>query len=267
MTQDDRSGAGPAVRNADADWDRFDPSSYVDDNYLQVRDDDRHILRVVRDFFTDAGFRRGRFGIRRGERTAVDVGTGANLYPALAMLPFVDRLVLVERGAANVAWLDRQQAEFDDNWLLFWNELTTRRPYRRVRDPRQLFRQKAHIRHDDLFRLKGRQYDLGTMFFVAESLSTKEAEFIGAMESFVGSLRQGAPFATSHMENSHGYSVHGVPFPAHAVDKAAVEDVLTRVATDVSVQRVPYGADGSLREGHEAMIVATGRAGPRAVRE
>ena len=80
------------------------------------------------------------------------------------------------------------------------------------------------------------------------------------MRSFVGSLRTSAPFATAHMENSLGYEVGGVWFPAYAVDVDGVERALADIAYDVSVRHIPYNVDGALREGYDGMIVATGRA-------
>ena len=251
------------VRNADVDWDRFDPDSYLEVNYRTVRDDDREIVQIIRDFFAGSGLAIPPVGGAKGGSgvEAVDVGSGTNLYPALAMLPFADSIRLFERGKANVAWLEGQLREgYDKAWEPFWAELAMNHLYGRVAGPREMFGQKVEIEQGDLFALPARRYHLGTMFFVAESMSTEHKEFASAVEAFVGSLLPGAPFAAAFMENSHGYEVDGVWFPAYAVKVDGVQDALSGVASGVSTSRVLYGASGALRGDHEAMIVATGRA-------
>ncbi|TQS45542.1 SCO2525 family SAM-dependent methyltransferase [Cryptosporangium phraense] len=260
------------VRNADVDWDQFDPESYIAVNYRRVRDDDRQIVNLIGDHFAQAGlkFRPGVKGNSRGvgdsERpaastvVAVDVGCGANLYPALSMLPFAHKVHLIERGAANVAWLKQQRLKFDHNWLDFWSILRGGRPdYERVRSPRTMFRQKAEVRQGNLFDLPVDTYDLGTMFFVAESMSTEYEEFSGAMTKFIGSLHPGAPFAVAFMEDSHGYEVDGIQFPAFGVGKDEITLALADIATLDDVARVTYGNGEQLRADHHAMLVAMGR--------
>ena len=275
QSDDEKRGRSPGsadalrtdvLRNGDVDWDGFDPHAYQAVNYLRVRVDDRQIVRILRAFFGEHGPRL-RTGPRRGDGRvepdairAVDVGTGSNLYPALAMLPFVDQLCLVERGAENVAWLQAQQREFDEHWASFWAELRREKAYSDVGDPRGAFSRKTSIQQLDLFDLPKRCYDIGTMFFVAESMSTEQSEFSAAIDSFVGSLRKGAPFAAAFMEDSHGYEVNGRWFPAYAVDSVEVRNALEVYAPEcLEVHRVTYGTDVALRADHHAMIVATGR--------
>ncbi|MFI5960032.1 SCO2525 family SAM-dependent methyltransferase [Cryptosporangium sp. NPDC051539] len=251
-------GAAPlTLRNSEARWDEFAPIAYWDLNYRHMRHDDRRILHIIRDHFMATADLR-RFGLRRA--AAVDVGTGSNLYPAFAMTPFADRIFLYDLSTANVGWLTKQRRQFDESWLPFWHELAAKGPYRRVRSPRREFARKVHIERKNVFQLDEGGFDLGTMFFVAESLSTEEDEFVAAMHAFIGSLRPGAPFATAHMENSSGYEVDGVWFPAYAVKAEQIRRTLGEVASDVYVEQIPYNVDGALREGYDGMIVATGRA-------
>lgn len=58
---------------------------------------DRAMCRYSRNFFTSA--------VEGTVARGIDVGTGANLYPCLSMLPFCGEITLWERGEANVAWL------------------------------------------------------------------------------------------------------------------------------------------------------------------
>lgn len=248
VADDDR--AQQPVLNDQFDWDQFDSEAYFSHNYLDVRDDDRQIMMLVRDFFASAG-------VAPGAR-AVDVGAGANLYPSLAMLPFCAHLDLWEYSAANVAWLRGQVARFSDNWLRFWEVYRAQPAYAAVVDPRADLAGKAEVHQASIFDLPRQSWDLGTMFFVACSLSTDVAEFRRAVHGFVGALRPQAPFATAFMAKSQGYHVGDRWFPAVAIDADEVRTTLAPVADEVTVTRIDIGEP--LREGYGGMIVATGRA-------
>jgi hypothetical protein len=207
----------------------------------------------VRDFFSStlAG---------RSVKQGIDVGAGANLYPAMSMLPYCERITLWERGAANVKWLKEQiEGGYSQSWDRFWDVLVTRRRYRAVENPRAAMREKAWARNGDLFKLPPRQWDLGTMFFVAESISDRKHEFRDATRRFVASLRPGAPFAAAFMENSSGYDVGSLRFPAVAVRTADVENCLSPLAHDVRTLTVARLKDR--RDGYDGMILALGKAG------
>jgi hypothetical protein len=241
----------PSASNKQVNWDRFDSEAYVAHNYRAVRDDDRQIMVIVRDFFAGQDL--------APESRAVDVGTGANLYPALAMLPFCAHLDLWELGSANVEWIRRQIPHFDDNWLDFWDVYRAQPAYRAVADPRAIFASRAEVHRASVFALPSRTWDLGTMFFVACSMSADLAEFRRAVHAFVTALKPGAPFAAAFMAESQGYHVGGEWFPAVAVDDAEVTAALAPVADGVRVERIDLG--DPLRDGYAGMIVATGRSG------
>ncbi|HET8661758.1 MAG TPA: SCO2525 family SAM-dependent methyltransferase [Micromonosporaceae bacterium] len=248
-----RCPASKPCRNDQVPWDKFDSGAYLSKNYKTLRDDDRMIMEVVRDFFADSA--------KVPDARALDVGSGTNLYPVLAMLPFCDRLDLVEISASNVAWLDREIKEFSGfsaTWDDFWRVYTERDEYAHF-DPRVEIARKAEIWQDSVFKLPARRWDLGTMFFVACSLSTEETEFRAALHRFIGALRHGAPLAAAFMVNSTGYQVGDWVFPAVDVNAEKVEQALASVAYDVCITSIGLGAD-PLREGYEGMIVATGKA-------
>ena len=236
--------------NDQFDWDLFDSDAYCAHNYRAVRDDDRQILATVRDFFAAADIA----PTARG----VDVGSGANLYPALGMLPFCAHLDLWEYSASNVAWLRRQVAGFDDNWLDFWQLYQENPVYRGLTDPRGALTERTEVHQASVFDLPARAWDVGTMFFVACSLSTDLAEFRRAVQTFVRALRPGAPFATAFMVKSQGYHVGERWFPAVAIDADEVRQCLASVATGSVVTQVDVG--DPLRDGYGGMIVAIGRA-------
>jgi hypothetical protein len=241
----------PPHLNSDVDWDTFDPEAYRNHNYLTLRDDDHQIMEMIRDFFADARLTNAR---------GVDVGAGSNLYPSLAMLPFCERLDLREFSTPNVAWLKTQVKHFDEKWDDFWAVYQKNLAYAGVVDPRATMAAIASVRRSNLFRLPPRTWDIGTMFFVACSLSTDIQEFHQATRCFVRSLKPGAPFAAAFMEGSKGYAVGEAVFPAVRIRIDEVRDSLAPVAyDDVVITRITTG--DPLRDGYSGgMILAMGRA-------
>ncbi len=243
------------IRNGDLDWDVFKPRPYHAHNYLKLRDDDQQIVETTRDFFAASGLGTGAHG--------VDVGTGANLYPALAMLPFCGQIDLVERSGANVRWLRRQRAwwqRFDRRWTPFWR-LYTRSPqygaYDATHHYRADFSRKTTVQQSSVFDLPHATWDVGTMFFVACSISTELADFNTAVARFVRSLKNGAPFAIAFMTGSTGYDVGGEWFPAVELGVDNVERALASVAGDFTIHKID--SHDPLRPG-VGMLLATGRA-------
>jgi hypothetical protein len=249
--------------NAEVPWDSFDSAAYVDHNYGSLRSDDAKILEVVRAHFSDH-FREHVSGRDDGRQlVGIDVGAGANLYPALSMLPWCDEITLFERSAANVDYLRGQCASYDGHWDQFWDALCEREPYgRRVPDPRASFRKAVAVEQGNVFDLRDRpgHWSIGTMFYVAESLSTSYEEFLAAVECFMLALAPGAPFAAAFMEGSQGYEVGGQSFPACSVTQTEVLKSLSPYAEEKDLSITPIGMPGgALREGYEGMIVACGR--------
>ncbi|MGH3873792.1 MAG: SCO2525 family SAM-dependent methyltransferase [Pseudonocardiaceae bacterium] len=239
-----------AERNSDFPWDDFDSGWYYDHNYKVLRDDDRQIVEIVRDFFATLD------PLSRGN--GIDVGSGTNLYPALTMLPFCEKITLYEYSLPNVSWLEREVQCYSSSWDPFWDLLVEEQPYSSIVSPRKMLAAKARVEPGSIFDLPESSWDIGTMFFTAESISPEPAEFKTALGSFIGALRPGAPFSAAFMENSLGYSVDGRYFPAVAVTENDVENGLTGDTKDLEIYRI--GLTGSpLRAGYDGMIVATGR--------
>lgn len=248
-TRPSSSSESAPTRNSDVDWDSFNSVKYRNHNYKRsVREDDRKIVQIIRDFFGDLGLSGAR---------GVDVGPGSNLYPSLAMLPFCKSLDLREFSASNVRWLERQKDKYDRNWDRFWALYRQHPAYASVADPRELFREIATVKQDSVFELPKASWDLGTMFFVACSLSSDRAEFVTAVHRFVQALVPGAPFATAFMEQSKGYRVGDVWFPAVAIGVEDVEHAFSAVARDLHITEIK--TPNPLRK-NVGMIVATGRA-------
>ncbi|MEV6600884.1 SCO2525 family SAM-dependent methyltransferase [Actinoplanes sp. NPDC051346] len=242
----------PRIGNGDVDWDQFDSRAYFDHNYGTLRDDDAQVIDIVANFFQDAA--------PAWAERAIDVGTGANLYPALTMLPFAAEVVLYERAFSNRQWLTDELRDPHRSWWRFWDHIAGgsrgHGAYAALREPFDLLSRRAEVVKGNVFSLPPGQFDLGTMFFVAESITTRDDEFERATQSFVNSLKARAPFAAVFIRNSSGYEVSGRSFPACSVDERHVRRALAPVAQGTRIRPV---TSADHRDGYHAMIVATGR--------
>lgn len=242
---------GPG-RNSNFDWDEFDPESYLEHNYAEARKDDIRFVSTAGDFFLE------QLGGRGGLR-GVDVGSGTNLYPALAMLPFCREITLVERSEANRRWLRREIRGFSPLWEPFWRELAAKERYPLVDDPVGALAERAAVEPGSIFDLPRDEWEIGTMFFVAESISADAEEFREGLRRFIGSLVPGAPFAAGFMENSKGYKVGGRFFPAVAITDKDIRECLEGLVEDDLQFTFESVGDHPLRHGYTGMILACGR--------
>ncbi|WKX08556.1 SCO2525 family SAM-dependent methyltransferase [Streptomyces sp. NL15-2K] len=244
--------------NAEAPWDAFDPHAYIDHNYRYLLDADAEIVQLVGRHFSDH-FR----GNSHRPVLGIDVGAGANLYPALTMLPWCSEITLLERSPKNVEYLKEQKPNFHPEWDRFWKLLCEQPEYDGIDAVRrERFSGAVRVREGDLFDLgrRGlfgsrpyRRWQMGTMFFVAESLSSSHEEFRRAVECFMRALAPGAPFAAAFMEGSKGYSVGDRFFPACDVNELQVDEILEPFAGAVD-----YSTLGEVRPGHTGIILALG---------
>ncbi|MCW2914974.1 MAG: Methyltransferase [Actinomycetia bacterium] len=249
----------PHGSNSEFPWDDFDSRFYYDHNYRDLRQDDQKIVESVRDFFSELHEN----GEIDGRLQGLDVGSGANLYPTFTMLPLCRSITMWEYAASNVEWLERQIPRFGPSWDSFWGLLADDPLYGALEDPRQALADRASVTHDSIFNLPTQQWDIGTMFFVAESLTSEVDEFHTATRSFLQALRPGAPFAAAFMENSTGYLVGDRRFPAVAVSTDDIAECLDGYCSDSPlITRIELD-DKPLRDGYSGMILAIGKSNGR----
>lgn len=248
------------VRNADAPWEEFSSELYFADNYSTVLPEDREIIEQVSRFF-------GRvFKYRDPVDRAIDVGSGPNLYPALLMLPWTKKILFTDYSTRNISWLQRHLTMNEPDWVgaPFWEEITHTPGYDRVTEPRKQLRSacsgasdQVGIRHQNIFELPEKQWELGTMFFVAESITEDFNEFRGAIKHFVGALVPGAPFAAAFMAESSGYKVAEERFPALKITVDDVEKCFLELEPS-ELFHYETQAQHKVRDGYTGMIVITG---------
>jgi hypothetical protein len=193
------------------------------------------------------------------------------------MIPWTERILLADYSESNVSWLQDQLADDTDpwKWRPFWRMMRDEKGYSYVDHPREQLREAcasepgyAGIERLSVFDLPKTRWDLGTMFFVAESITEDPAEFRDAVAGFVGALKPGAPFVATFMAGSDGYPVAGTRFPALPIDP----DDVRRHLTDLGASGTGRGDEPNVellktehrvRDGYAGMIVATGFAGSR----
>lgn len=239
------------------DWGRFDsfgsddPELFYQRRFRELHSYDESIIRIVADFFTDANTR------SRPPIRGIDIGTGVNLYPALLMLPFASEIVLYEKSFHRRQWLGAQLPRPDESWLEFWSAIRGERlPYQSIKDPFDLLGQRARVAKGNIFSLRPNQFNIGTMLFQAELITTRDDEFERAVQSFVSCLVPRAPFAAAFMRNFSGFFTSDrKAVPTCTVDERDVRRVLEPVATDVRIHVV----DDDIDTADGGIIVATGR--------
>jgi hypothetical protein len=250
--------------NGEVAWDEFSPEAYWQHNYSALREDDLAIILAVGEHFS------GHFQDHPNARwgAALDVGSGPNFYPALGMLPWVQTVTLTDHSAANVDWLAKRLAAATNHgddvweWRPFWEAFTRFEGYDAAVDARALLTARCHAEQVSIFDIPRGQYDIGTMFFVAESITSYENEFEDATMHFLEALRPGAPFAAAFVDKSHGYLVGEKSFPAvREVDAPLVASTLKSFGAIASVEKIPIPGNDPLREGYDGMIIAVGTTG------
>ncbi|MGY3201583.1 SCO2525 family SAM-dependent methyltransferase [Streptomyces sp. TE5632] len=240
--------------NAEARWEKFDPTLYVQENYSRLLSVDETIISIIRAHFSNH-FR----DISEPLIHGIDVGAGANLYPALSMLPWCARITLLDRSKSNLDYLQQQMDGHDDGWEKFWRKLCLDDAYASVPGgPWARLREVAQIEQGDILNPVDRRlrWQMGTMFFVAESVSTSTREFHCAVEHFLEKLTPGAPFAAAFMEHSDGYRLGRTWFPACDVSQADIDASIRRFTDSVQTYRI--GKPGEVRPGYTSIILACG---------
>lgn len=255
--------AGVPTQNADVRWENFPSQDYWHRNYKEVLAPDKEIIRLVGSFFSET--LRGHARVQR----AIDVGSGTNLYPALLMLPWADQILLTDYSENNVRWLCGQVIDDDAAWPWqpFWRQIQALNGYNQISEPRKQLRvactgngRTSPAEECSVFELPRAQWQLGTMFFVAESITRDPREFAKAIGHFVGALEPHSPFAAAFMSGSEGYQLGDVTYPALPVTVNDIEEHFTRLrASELHVKELETSQ--LVREGYEGMIVATGITG------
>jgi hypothetical protein len=244
----------PGIGNDAVRWSDFDADEYWKINYASVLPEDAEIIQCASKFLLEACGEPARL------KRAVDVGAGTNLYPALLMLPWAEHIVFTEYASPNIDWLSENLADTPGEWRWqpFWDLVAGLPRYRAVKDPRRMLAAAHEVRTLSVFDLPRRNWDLGSMFFVADGMTTDEAEFEAAVRAFLDALLPGSPFLMAFMEGSTGYEVHHQRFPSVKITPRSLDALLAGLpVTGTSVLRTDNSVR-RLRPGYDAMLLVTG---------
>jgi hypothetical protein len=235
-------------------WSNFDAGEYWKLNYASVLPEDAEIIQCASKFLIEA------CGDPARRRQAVDVGAGTNLYPSLLMLPWAEHIVFTEYASPNVDWLSQDLADAPGEWRWqpFWNLVAGLPCYRTIEHPRRVLAAAHEVRALSIFDLPPHTWDLGSMFFVADGMTTDKKEFKAAVLAFVSALRPASPFLMAFMEGSAGYDVSGERYPSVEITGVFLNALLAELpVTGASILRTDNSVR-RLRPGYDAMLLVTG---------
>lgn len=240
--------------NADFSWDHFDSEAYFQHYYGAPHPDDDNVIRLAVAALSAAG--------KEGPLDIVDVGTGPNLIPFFAALPVAECLTAWEFAQSNCTWLaaELQNPEMRPQWRHFWG--VAREAYRPTPtpiDPIPELRAKTTIAQGSIYDLPARRWSAATMFFCAESITGRMDEFERGCAAFARCVKPGGALAAAFLVRSGGYIVGDRPFPVLSLTPEAIEDVLSRYARDVEMQRIGI-VEREIRSGYSGFVFLTGRA-------
>lgn len=249
-----RKTAPAASGNADYRWAEFDPESYFQQYYGEPHADDIGVIpRAV-----EAMKRAAPVG---AELDVLDVGTGSNLVPLFCALPRARSLTVWEYSETNIAWLKAEMLrdEMRPQWCRFWD--ATRRAYQPEyqlpEDPMPALRAKCILRQGSIFDLPERAWDAGTMFFCAESITSRLDEFEAACAAYARSVRPGGTLLAALLVRSRGYVVGDRPFPGLDLSVGMIEQIFGRYVRELKAEPVGL-VDREVRSGYFGFVLLTG---------
>lgn len=238
--------------NTDFDWERFDPTAYVEHYYGAPHPDDDEVLRRTAKALSL---------LHRNDLEVVDVGTGPNLIPLFAALPFARRQTVWEYAQSNIDWMRAVLAgeAVRSPWRHFWRVAAHSHGLDPDTDPLPALRSKVELVQGSIFDLPQRRWDAATMFFCAESITAEQDEFERACAAFARAVRPGGVLAAAFLAGSQGYRVAEEDFPAVAVSVASLQQAFDSLASEIEVTGI--GAMGEeIRSGYSGMLFLTARA-------
>ena len=228
-------------------WEKFDPVTYVEDNYSYIHDEDKEIIEILVNYYKKIPIL----------KKSIEVGCGPNIYPLMLALSKVTSIDAIEYSQKNISYLKSQFNKLDKNWLTFWNYIVNlNSAINKIILPKVL-KKKVVIIKGSIYNLPKNKYDLASMFFCAESITNEYKEFVKICVKFLDCVKPEGHAVATFMENSKGYSISDVKFPSVSIDSSDLEKIFINKINDLKIYRVPR-AKKVLRPGYTGMLVLTG---------
>lgn len=238
------------LHNRDVDWNRWPVQTYLEENYRVPHPADLAVIDHHARFYRR--LRPGSIG------RSLEFGAGPNLYPLMLAASVSRHIQAVEPSAASVAYLQGQLRNgADRSWSAFYEECRRRLPT--LPPDLNTALSIVEVTHAGAAEIGADAYDLGSMHFVAESVTEDLAEFTALCERFAKAVRPGGPLIAAFMENMGRYRLgDGSSWPGVRVDSDIVRAVFARLATGIEVTRIE--ADATLPDyGYTGMVLMTAR--------
>lgn len=231
----------------DVNWNNFNSSAYIADNYAKTHEEDIQIIKILVRYYDKLP----------QLQSALEIGVGPNLYPLMIMLPYIKKIDCIDISVSNIKYFNQQLKNPNPNWNLFWSLLQRLNP-KYKQDYKKSLLNKVSINNKSIYRLNEDIYDLVSTNFCLESITDNSKEFILACNKFIASARSGGYLIATFMENSHGYEVDGIRFPGFPVNKEKIYKVFQPKVNSLEIKRIKVAAK-PLREGYTGMLVLTAR--------
>ena len=237
-------------RNGDVDWQSWPVDDYVAENYRRLHPADAAVI----DHHAACYRALGPDSVAR----SLEVGAGPNLYPLMLAAAVSRQVDVVDPGAPNVAYLQRQLASgADAHWEPFYMRCRARLPALPARSSAALAR--VRVIQASLQDAPPGSYGLASMNFVAESVTEDAAEFAELCRVFVSSVCPGGLLVAAFMERMGRYRIgNGSEWPGVPVDAELLREVFAPHTSSLAVTRIDV--DPSLPAyGHSGMLLLTAR--------
>ena len=236
----------PSSKHTDnVDWDLFSSQAYAEKNYQPLHKIDESIIAVVKSYLQKHA---------ASNLTVADIGAGPNLYPMFLLLPHAKELDLIEYSKQNIAYLQDQINSPDEMWLEIYRYIF---PENNSLSKSQLthdLQRRVKVIQGSIYELPTQKFDIASMFFCAESITSDEVEFEQATLKYINSVKPGGILCAAFMENSAGYQVADMNFPAVKITDQNLKKLFTSHCTDLQITRFDEGAN-EIREGYSGMLV------------
>ena len=231
----------------------IDPEIYFAHYYEEPHPDDDVVLRIACEAIRESR--------PAGLLDCLDVGTGANLYPLFAALPRAARLTAWEYAKPNVDWLKKELAGggMRPQWRHFWQVVKGCYPSNAglTTDPIAALRTRTTIHQGSIFDLPERSFDVATMFFCAEAVSDKKAEFDRACRCFARSVRAGGTLVAAFLLNSKSYVLGERRYAVMTLSEESLVQTFSTLATGLKLQKIGL-VEKEVRSGYTGMALLTG---------
>jgi len=225
-------------------WDHLRPQTYFEDNYAEPHEADLHLARELRLAWQEIGVVAM---VQQKDLEVIEIGTGANLYPVLAALPYASRLHITDVSQPVLDYL-REQASggLDRRWMKFGS---TSIGYKAAR----LLMTYAEVQRLAIDDLAVADWDVVSMHFVAESITSSKGVFAHAMGRIYDGLAPGGHLLASFMLGSSGWTVAGAGFPAVPLSLRDVQEAAIEAGFELKGLTPITGGETPVREGYDGM--------------